>query len=274
MGQLLGGIAAGMPFSVAGRLSFDGAGNVSATSAAQGGNTMIVGTYNVHSDCGITVQLKDAFGNATANTTPAQLEGVVVGMGSEIDLGMAPAAAASGSGTSTGTGSSTGSGGSSGSSGSQSTTSASTVPSNLVIRLTKLLSPSGCSVSNLSGPYGLVLSGVLTQAPSTTGTGNGGSITAGAATPTTQQLTLIGRLQFDGGGNVVANPIGATSATGVSQFTGTYTVNPDCTGSMNISTADAARPPTTVSANPPMKVNFVLSAPSIVVNSGNPNVGT
>src|SRR5665213_466647 len=75
LGQLLGGIAAGNQLALGGVLTFDGAGNVNATSTP-GGTAMHVGTYKVNSDCSVTLSLSDPFGTNTAIT---QLAGVVLG---------------------------------------------------------------------------------------------------------------------------------------------------------------------------------------------------
>src|ERR1700689_4818995 len=82
IGQLLNGISAGNQFALGGVLVFDGVGNITATSTP-GGTATPIGTYNVNSDCWVTVSLQDVFGTNTAKT---QLAGVVLGRGSEIDL--------------------------------------------------------------------------------------------------------------------------------------------------------------------------------------------
>lgn len=301
IGQLIGGIDAGQPFATTGLLSFDGAGNVSATSAPQG-TSMAVGTYNVEANCAISIQLKDTFNTSTTpNTMPTKLEGVVLGRGSEIDLGplmmaSVPAGTGStggsggsgGSGSgSSGSGSSDGSGGSggggastapSGTSDAGSSTSASataTTPSNLVLRLTKVLAPSGCNASTLSGSYGVVLTGTSGQAPPPS-SGTPGTPAASPATPTGTPFSLIGRMQFDGAGNLIAaQPMPA--GTGVSQFTGTYTVNPDCTGTMTLTMTpvSGSSASSTQTASSSMTATFVITTPTIAVNPGSPsNVGS
>lgn len=104
IGQLLAGIAAGNQFGYAGALMLDGAGNVSASSAPMGTAISKVGTYNVNSDCSVSVSLMDSFGT---NTSVTQFAGIVLGRGSEIDL-VSPSTLQSPSGsvrsTSTGSG--------------------------------------------------------------------------------------------------------------------------------------------------------------------------
>jgi hypothetical protein len=134
---------------------------------------MQVGTYNVNSDCSITLSLTDVFGS---NTTPVQLVGVVLGGGTEIDclrrlpanpvappeqqvLALVrpdqPAQAAP-----------------------------SPAPP-LVIKLTKVLYRNFCSAANLQGTYGFVLNTVeagsgtgTSTTTGTTGTGTSGNAAA------------------------------------------------------------------------------------------------
>src|SRR5580704_5970424 len=83
IGQLLGGIAAGNQFAFSGVLTFDGAGNITSSAAPTGTAVATIGTYNVNSDCSVSVSLMDAFGS---NTTATKLVGVILGRGAEIDL--------------------------------------------------------------------------------------------------------------------------------------------------------------------------------------------
>ena len=103
IGQLLGGIAAGNQFAFSGVLTFDGAGNVTASSSALTGTAVAtVGTYNVNPDCTVSVSLTDAFGS---NTTATKLAGVILGRGAEMDLtsqaSLQPPTTTTGSGTTT-----------------------------------------------------------------------------------------------------------------------------------------------------------------------------
>jgi hypothetical protein len=277
LGELLGGIASNNQLSLAGRLVFDGAGNVSAAPTSASGAAVQVGTYNVNSNCTITVTLKDAFGTNTTSTT---LVGIVLGGGSEIDLinttNQSTTPGNTG-GTSTG-GTSTGGT----STGATSTTSTTQFGSQLAIKLVRILLPYGCSASNLTGLYGFVLTGVSQTASTTTGTGTTTSTGTGTTTSTGtttgtgtttllmgpfHPFTLIGELVFDGQGNIIASQpataggsstsIGSgtsTSGTGTTpsttqtpvqmalaslQFTGTYTLNSDCSGTLTISNSSA-----------------------------------
>src|ERR1700678_2596013 len=148
IGQLLGGISAGNQFAFSGVWNFDGSGNITATSEPVGTTIERIGTYNVNSDCSLTVSVTDVFGS---NTTATQLVGVVLGRGSEIDLTSATNIQSQGgtgstSGTTTGTGTTT-----------TTTTTSAQTGSGLSIRLVRALYQNGCSVSNLNGLYGFVL---------------------------------------------------------------------------------------------------------------------
>ena len=135
IGQLVGGATGTGPFISAGTLYFDGSGNIRATSASQSGAaTAPVGTYVLNTDCTITVTLTDGFGT---NMTAATLQGVVLGSGSEIDLGVL-----------------------------QNISATSTTPvgaigvyqSNVLVKLVRPLA-TYCSASNLTGAYVLVATG-------------------------------------------------------------------------------------------------------------------
>jgi hypothetical protein len=235
LGQLLGGIAAGNQFALGGVLTFDGAGNVNATSAP-GALAIHVGTYTVNSDCSVVVSLTDPFGTNAAVT---QLAGVVLGRGAEVDL------------TSTATLQL---------SAPVSTTTATTSGSGLAIRLVRVLYQNGCSDSNLTGLYGFVLNPTSIQTET--------SSTTTAATPS-EPSTVIGYLEFDGTGHIVALSSMSASSTSTAsidstfsslQYTGTYSVNSDCSGTMTISKSSTAA--ATTSGGHGMMLNFVITPPS------------
>lgn len=215
IGLLLGGIAAGDQFAYSGVLSFDGAGSIFATAAPTGTAVAKVGTYTINSDCSLSVSLMDPFGG---NTSTTQLVGIVLGRGTEIDL-MSAASFQSTTGTMTTTG----------------TTTSTTTGTGLVIKLSRLLYHDGCSDSVLKGRYGFVLNPISVQAQTTT---------TGTTSTSNQPSAVIGYIYFDGIGNIVstAGDI-AASSTGQTysalQFTGTYSVNPDCTGTMTISNSSS-----------------------------------
>jgi len=259
----------GNPFSLTGRIYFDGAGNVLTASSSQGGGTALAGTYSVNMDCTVTVTLSDSLGT---NKTSKTFQGIILGGGTELDL-VTPAPTISTTTTGTGTGTV----------GSSSTAAniwfvnppvsqaalGTTLQPGVLIRLTKLLFSSGCTTSNLMGPYGLVASGVQTQTTGTT------TVTG------VQPFVLLGRAHFDGNGNIVADQTSPNSPLAILDFTGTYTVNPDCSGTMTLmvpntnTTATGTGTSTTLTgatSTSPMTVTFVLGQPSISVPAGSPAI--
>ncbi len=242
LGQLLGGIAAGNQLALGGVLTFDGAGNVNAASTP--GTTAIhVGTYNVGSDCSVTVSLADPFGTNPAVT---QLAGVVLGRGAEMDLTSTASLRSSATGSTSTTTTTSGSG--------------------LAIRLVRVLYQNGCSVSNLTGLYGFVLNPTSIQTESST-TGAG---TTAASAPS----AVIGYLEFDGAGHIVALSSMSTSSIASNpstftalQYTGTYSVNSDCSGTMQIGNSSTATVTTgsnssASGSSSSMTLNFVITPPT------------
>jgi hypothetical protein len=298
VGQLLNGITSGNLFGYSGVLVFDGAGSVYATSSAPtstttgtsatqasttGSPVTQVGTYNVNSDCTVSVSLTDAFGT---NTTATNLAGIVLGAGAEIDLTAAASLENTSSSTSTSTTGSTGTSttttGTTTTGSGSSTTSSAPTGSDLTIRLVRVLYQNGCTVSNLRGLYGFVLNPIAAENNSigttgttgtgtgttgtgtgTTGTGTTGTGTTGTTTTNTSSVPSIqfGYIDFDGAGQIIALPntgAGSTSTafnSGSSstsntmfsalQFTGTYSVNPDCSGTMTLSNSSTSTASTT-----------------------------
>jgi hypothetical protein len=228
LGELLGGIAAGNQLALGGVLTLDGAGDVNATETA-GTIAIHVGTYSVATDCSVVFSLGDPFGTNAAIT---QLAGVVLGRGAEIDLTV-PASLGSKT-TATGTASTSGSG--------------------LAIKLVRVLYQNGCSLSNLTGLYGFVLNptSIQTEASSSTGT-----TTSGPA-------TVLGYLEFDGVGHIVAlssmsaaSTVATASPYTALQYTGTYSVNSDCSGTMEIGNSTTAA----ASSGTGTLLNFVITPP-------------
>jgi hypothetical protein len=170
-----------------------------------------------------------------------------------------------------------------------------------------VLYQNGCSNSNLVGLYGFVLNpmSVQTQTTSSTGTtgttgtgsttGTGttgtGTTTTGTSTSTSsyQPTAIIGYLYFNGAGQIVSlSQFNGTSSTGSTttgstysalQFTGTYTVNADCAGTMTISAANSSSTTgttgtsttgttttgttSTTGTNETLNVNFVLTPATV-----------
>jgi hypothetical protein len=221
VGQLLNGIANTGPFAASGSFYLDGSGNIRASSAPQGGTTMLVGTYVVNSDCTIAVTLTDAFGT---NTTATTLQGLILANGSEIDLGVLQ-------NVSTG-----------------SSTAAGAYQSNLLIKLFRPLA-TFCSASNLNGSYALIGTGTRVANVAT------GSGTVILPTQTVASFFLLGRVQFDATGTILPQ-VATSSSLSFLQFAGSYTVNSDCTGTMTLGSDNG-----TAASGSTLAVNFVLTQP-------------
>jgi hypothetical protein len=96
-----------------------------------------------------------------------------------------------------------------------------------IVTLRKTKQFNACGINSLSGTFGLTASGVATSAPTP------------GATPVATPFTLSGRLDADGLGSLVQDSVGLASPLTQRQFTGTYAVNQDCTGSATLVGADA-----------------------------------
>jgi hypothetical protein len=206
----------------------DGTGNISvAATSSPLGSLANVGTYVVNTDCTINVSLTDVFNTATPPgiTTPMQgsasLVGLVLSGGAEVDLSAPQSPASTNGNTPLVSGE---------------------LASRLSIQMIRSF-PYGCDVTNLVGAYGLI--------------GSGNAVVAAG----TQPATFFARLLFDGNGNVVPDLVVPGSPLATLQFTGTYTENLDCSGTMAISPAGAA-------ATTQSTVNFVLIPPVAYVANG------
>lgn len=257
VGQLVSGTTTSVPFASTGGLYFDGSGNIRADPTQQFALTssIAVGTYTLNSDCTISVTLNDAFGN---NTTKANLQGVILRDGSEIDLGVLQTVATpSGTGTGTGTGTSI--------------ITTGVFQSNLLIRLVRPFA-NFCSNTTLAGYRMFIEAAGTTVATSGTTTGTGTGI--GIVTPGTP-FFIFGRVQFDGNGNLTA-PAGTQPSLSL-QFVGTYTVNNNCTGTLTLNTTNGTTGTTTGSttgttANSSLSLNFVLTAGNQSSSSSTPQI--
>lgn len=235
VGQLLTGVANTGPFASSGTLYLDGSGTIRANSAAQGGTTMSVGTYALNSDCTIRVTLTDAFGT---DQTPTTLQGIILANGAEIDLGVLQDISA---GTSTAPGK---------------------YQSNLLIKLIRPLA-TYCTVSNLNGSYALVATGTRVA---TVVTGPG---TVALPAQTETPFFLFGRVLFDGNGSIPV-PSATPSSLGFLQFSGSYTVNTDCTGTMTLNSVGSTGGSTT--SDPSLSLTFVLTQPRVSDASMRPEI--
>ena len=227
VGSLVGGVTGLSPFAVIGRVAADGAGNLFAAPSASS-TPQQVGTYTVNPDCTISVTLNDVFvgisitppgtsGAASGNSgsssgtgmsssstttaagsaapTPAsiKLEGLVLAQGAQIDLMQTGA----------------------------SDTSA-------TVTMQRVFQFGGCTDATLTGVFGLVsqINSTVPTSSGTTGSTSGGNVDNGSLTAS----SFIGRLNADGAGNFTTDALAAQSPLAALQLTGTYTVNPDCSG--------------------------------------------
>jgi hypothetical protein len=257
VGQLVNGTTNSVPFASTGSLYFDGSGNIRANSTPQFALTssMVVGTYTLNSGCTISVTLNDAFGN---NTTKATLQGVILGDGSEIDLGFLQTVASSG----TGTGNSSGT----------SSIATGMFQSNMLIRLVRPLA-NFCSATTLAGFRMFIVATGTSVSNSGITIGTGKTATTGSITG--MPFFVFGRVQFDGSGNLIA-PSGTQSSLGL-QLVGTYTVNNDCTGTLNLNLTNGTTGTTTGSttgttSNSSLPLNFVLTAGNESSSSSTPEI--
>lgn len=232
LGRLFGGIAGTAVGAVAGQLYFDGNGNVFAAATVGGAPSTLAGTYTVNSDCTISVMLTDAFSTATHPAT-LSLTGFLVSGGTEIDLiPNSQLPPAPGSPLSG--------------------AAAAVVPPASLIQFLRINAQTACSASTLTGPYALIGSGFT-------------SANASAA--------FLARVRFDGAGNVVNDVTsGVTTPLTAFQYVGTYTVNPDCTGTLKLTQTAATTTTTTpadtkTNAPAPITVSFVITNPIVQVNS-------
>jgi hypothetical protein len=261
VGQLIGDINTGAPFSTAGTVYFDGAGHILvSTAAAPLSPSTLIGTYTVNSDCTISVMLSDVFNTATSagastpTTSTSSLIGLVLGGGSEIDLSVAQ------SSTST--------------NGNMPVV-AGQFDSRLAIQLIRSFQY-GCSTASLTGSYGLIGTGyALMNATTTTGMGTGTGTGTGSTTTTTgttQPITFFASVTFDGNGNVVAQTVSSTSPLGSFNYAGTYTMSLNCSGTLTLTSAKSSTTGTTTTgatvATPLLTANFVLVPPVAYVASG------
>jgi len=196
IGSLVAGLNNANVFSSIGRVLVDGMGNVYASPTVGLMSNIMVGTYNVNSDCSVTMTLYDPFpaeatigtggtgtttgtGTGTSTVTAGlqsgkvTLQGLIVSNAQELDL-VATNSNAAGA----------------------------------TVKLSKTAQFSSCTNATLSGNYTISGTGVYLASAGNgilnpgTGPGNGGTTTGG----TTQTSPLT------------------------AGFSGTYTVNADCTG--------------------------------------------
>ena len=203
-GRFLGGVSGQTPFGTVGRLVADGSGNFFATASATTGSPVQVGTYTVNSDCTISASFTDAFVNLPV-TPPG-----TASSGGTTTTAVTPVTA-----TFEGVVLNHGNDVELVQTGSSAT--------GAVVEMRHTLQFNGCTNASLTGGFGVVSEATMA---STTGTP--------AAVP------LFGRLVSNGDGTFGLDALGQKSALPGRQLTGTYTVNPDCTGTAQVVTSDGA----------------------------------
>jgi hypothetical protein len=109
-----------------------------------------------------------------------------------------------------------------------------------VITLKKTKQFNGCTTDSLTGTFGLAASGVTTAAPTP------------GATAVSTPFNLFGRISADGTGLLVQDSVGIASPLTQRQFTGTYAINLDCTGSATLVGSDTKS----------RKIDFVIVTPN------------
>jgi hypothetical protein len=245
VGQLLSGLAGTVPFASSGMLFFDALGSILANPTAQSGGTILVGTYVVNSsDCTITVTLSDTFAPNPIATNlqgaATSLQGVVVLDGAEIDLGILQNISTATPSTTTGL-----------------------YASNTLVKLVRQKSPS-CGLENLVGSYALI--GAGSRVATVAGTGAG----IVPAMQTESPFFLFALVQFDGNGGILA---GTTSELSFLQFAGSYTLNPDCTGTMSLDNGTAiSSTVSTAQAGSALALNFILIQPETTHGAPAPEI--
>ncbi len=128
-----------------------------------------------------------------------------------------------------------------------------------LLRLVHIQAQQSCSASTLTGAYALV------------GTGfNSGNV----------GTSFLARILFDGTGKILdGTTAGVATPLAYLQYTGSYTVNTDCTGMLTLTPQPAATPTTTVGgtgaqpgtpaamAAQSITVSFLITSPIVQVNS-------
>jgi len=240
IGNLLTGLVNSQVFASAGRVFADGMGNLYASPTTGLMTNTLAGSYNVNTNCSITMTLSDPFAansgtqvTTTTTATPVSLTGYVSASGTELNMNGANGA---------------------------------------VVRLRRISQGGNCNNSYLSGDFtisgnGFYLpsagNGQVVPGTGTTTVGQPTSVTTTTPCPTGQTGTtpstfqsgctgafasgvtgslgtpfnLLARFVADGSGMLTTDFAGQQSTTGQS-VTGSYAINADCTGTAHL--VDAA----------------------------------
>jgi hypothetical protein len=208
IGQLIAGSLNPGQFATVGRLYLDGNGGVfTSASAGVAALSPSVGSYTVNGDCTIATTLIDTFssvsGGAVGLVTPTLPTATFEGV--LVQNGDEIDLTETGSVTGT----------------------------SVTLNKTK----QSCSSADLSSPFGVSASGYVAGTSSTVVTNTGTNMTTTPNAP----FSIVGRFVPDGVGILYVDNIGLTSPLTKREITGTFTVNADCTGVMQLITSDGTK---------------------------------
>ncbi len=233
LGRLLSGVAGNTAGSSPGVFYFDGSGNIFASAIAGGSFTQLAGTYSVDVNCGVAITLNDVFGKINRQTTFA---GELDSSGTNITVVATSQIPTNIVGP--------------------------TTPPSAVVQFLRMAPNPTCSAASLTGRY--LLFGYGFQAGATLQPG-GPPLPTPTTPATPQPFTFLARMVFDGNGNIVAET-NSTLGLSLVQYTGTYTINADCTGTMTVSKPPiVGTAPTTPGSQ--TTIAFLLTNPIVQVDS-------
>lgn len=245
IGSLVGGLTGLSPFAVIGRVTADGNGNLFA-SATVNGSPVQIGTYTVNADCTTSFVVNDVF--LGMGITPAGTSGAT-----GVSSGNSTGGTGTGSSTGTGNGMSTGASGSTGSGSGLSINLEGLVFSqgarvalmltgatdtSATVTLQRLLQFGACTDATLNGVFGLVSQVTSTALPSSGTAGN--TANGNTSSQSVATSSFIGRLVADGAGTFGSDALSSQSSLTTLQLTGSYTVNPDCSGTATVTNTTGA----------------------------------
>jgi len=271
LGGFLSGAAGGSAFASVGKVLFDGAGNILASSAPTSAMNVRAGTYTVNTDCTVTMSLSDVFATSSTTTgtgtggTGTGTGGTGTGTGTG-GTGTGTGGTGTGTGgTGTGTGGTgTGTGGTGTGTGTTTGTGTAGAANGAAINLEGIIVDTGneidliqtgtasgsivtlkrtttfnaCTNASLNGMWGFVASGIQVQQ----------TMTPAGVFPAITPFSTVGRFNSNGSGTLTSDTLAQTS-TVKRLVTGTYTVNTDCTGTMKLTDVN----------NVSRTVNFVIA---------------
>ena len=120
-----------------------------------------------------------------------------------------------------------------------------------LVQLMRVNAQTTCSAASLTGPYALIGTGFTSANAST---------------------IFLARIRFDGNGKIVDDTVlGITTPLALLQYTGTYSVNADCTATVTLSPKAASTSTTggttPAATGPPLNISLLITNPIVEVNS-------